>query len=392
MAAEVGPWTDLYSLGVIVFEMLVGRTPFYDSDTPMSIVLRHVNEAIPAVSDLRPDVDPAVSDWVGRLLVKDPSQRTQSAADAWDEFEDLAIGILGARWRDGSALVGMPPAADTAAWPQTRTTRGLSSGRGRRTATTNALARAAPPLDAPLGDTAMATAMPPREERDSPRARRRTPLAVLATVTLLAVVAGAAAFAGGGRDGGGPATTASTATSSPAAFSSSPSTPSSATGAAGSAQPVLDALRRSSAPDEAAFASASGSSEQSHVAGVLATDYEDAADQLPSGSDPRLGDALRQIAAAYRAAATAAESGDDSGFKAAGAAVDAGQQALDDALAGAPNSSPAPAPNSSPAPAPQPPPASSSSGSGSTGSSGGSGGSGGANENENEPDENDNGD
>src|SRR3954463_9685948 len=64
MAQDIGPWTDLYSVGVIVFEMLVGRTPFYDSDTPMSIVMRHINEQIPAVSDLRPDVDPAVSDWV----------------------------------------------------------------------------------------------------------------------------------------------------------------------------------------------------------------------------------------------------------------------------------------------------------------------------------------
>src|SRR3954470_1413649 len=108
MGKDVGPWTDLYSLGVITFEMLVGRTPFYDSDTPMSIVLRHINEEIPPVSELRPDVDPGVSRWVEHLLVKDPTLRTQSAAEAWDEFEDVAIGVLGARWRDRSALACAP--------------------------------------------------------------------------------------------------------------------------------------------------------------------------------------------------------------------------------------------------------------------------------------------
>src|SRR3954447_3210270 len=109
MGQEVGPWTDLYSVGVIAFEMLVGRTPFYDSEAPMAIVLRHLNETIPSVGEVGRNIDPGVSAWVDRLLVKDPSQRTQSAVEAWDEFEDLAIGILGPRWRDGSTLVGLPP-------------------------------------------------------------------------------------------------------------------------------------------------------------------------------------------------------------------------------------------------------------------------------------------
>src|SRR3954463_9046954 len=113
MGAEVGPWSDLYSVGVIVFEMLVGRTPFYDSETPMAIVLRHLNETIPSVGEVGRDIDPGVSAWVDRLLVKDASRGPQSPVEAWDGFEDLAIGILGPRGRDGSTRVGLPPFDDS---------------------------------------------------------------------------------------------------------------------------------------------------------------------------------------------------------------------------------------------------------------------------------------
>src|SRR3954452_631392 len=89
MGAAVGPWTDLYSVGIIAFEMLVGRTPFHDSESPMSMLMRQINEEIPPVSELRPDVDPDVSRWVEKLLVKDPTLRAQSAAEAWDAFDDV---------------------------------------------------------------------------------------------------------------------------------------------------------------------------------------------------------------------------------------------------------------------------------------------------------------
>src|SRR5262249_54390075 len=79
MARAIGAWTDLYSAGVMAHEQLVGRPPFTDTDTPMAILMRHVNERIPSVTELRPEVDPALSEWVDRLLVKNPEERTQSA-------------------------------------------------------------------------------------------------------------------------------------------------------------------------------------------------------------------------------------------------------------------------------------------------------------------------
>src|ERR671911_92736 len=104
MAQDIGPWTDLYSVGCMAFEMFTGKVPFHDSDAPMAILLRHVNEPIAPVKSINPDVDQGISDWVEKLLVKDPSKRTQSASDAWDEFEEIIIGLLGPRWRRSARL------------------------------------------------------------------------------------------------------------------------------------------------------------------------------------------------------------------------------------------------------------------------------------------------
>src|SRR5215216_5485597 len=105
MAQDIGPWTDLYSVGCMAFEMFTGKVPFHDSDAPMAILLRHVNEPIPPVKSIDPNVDERISDWIEHLLVKDPNQRTQSATDAWDDFEEIVLNLLGPRWRREARLV-----------------------------------------------------------------------------------------------------------------------------------------------------------------------------------------------------------------------------------------------------------------------------------------------
>ena len=105
MAQDIGPWTDLYSVGCMAFELFTGNVPFHDSDAPMAILLRHVNEPIAPVKSIRPEVDQRISDWIERLLVKEPTQRTQNAQDAWDDFEEIVLGLLGPRWRREARLV-----------------------------------------------------------------------------------------------------------------------------------------------------------------------------------------------------------------------------------------------------------------------------------------------
>jgi protein kinase-like protein len=104
MGGEIGPWTDLYAVGIIAFELLAGRPPFDTSGTPMAVLLRHVNDDPLTLSTLRPSVDPRLSDWIAELLATDAADRTQSAAAAWLAFEEIALERLGSRWRHDTPL------------------------------------------------------------------------------------------------------------------------------------------------------------------------------------------------------------------------------------------------------------------------------------------------
>ena len=116
MGGVVGPRGDLYSMGIIAFELLTGDVPFRDEE-PVAILLRHVNDPVPDVRSRRPDVDPKLAEWVSWLLAKSADDRPASAVEAWDALEEVVIGILGPRWRRESRLGtnGGPraPLADT---------------------------------------------------------------------------------------------------------------------------------------------------------------------------------------------------------------------------------------------------------------------------------------
>jgi len=99
MAGDVGPWTDLYSVGVLTYELILGRPPFSDSDSPLAILMRHVNEPIPSVVEVEPSVDLGLSQWIDSLLVKDPAQRLRHAIDAWESLEEIIVRLLGPLWR-----------------------------------------------------------------------------------------------------------------------------------------------------------------------------------------------------------------------------------------------------------------------------------------------------
>ena len=101
---QLGPWTDLYSLGVMAFELHVGKVPFHDTDTPVAVLMRHVNEQIPPVISLVPDVDPALSEWIDRLVERNPIKRLQSASQAREQLEEVLLASVGPRWRRESAL------------------------------------------------------------------------------------------------------------------------------------------------------------------------------------------------------------------------------------------------------------------------------------------------
>lgn len=95
MGHEVDPRTDVYSLGVVLYEMLVGQVPFH-ADSQVGVAMKHVNEELPDVQRRRADVSAAVALVVERATAKDPLQRYQGIGEMIDDLE-TALEVEAAR-------------------------------------------------------------------------------------------------------------------------------------------------------------------------------------------------------------------------------------------------------------------------------------------------------
>lgn len=83
--------SDLYSLGVIFFQLVTGRLP-YDADTPLAIILKHLNAPVPSARDFNPNLPEAVDGILQRLLAKEPAARYQTANALIADLERLERG------------------------------------------------------------------------------------------------------------------------------------------------------------------------------------------------------------------------------------------------------------------------------------------------------------
>ena len=78
--------SDLYSLGVVLFEMLTGRTPFSDASV-YKLMLSVVQSEVPDVREINAEIDPGVAAILAKMLMKDPVKRYQSMRDLISDLE-----------------------------------------------------------------------------------------------------------------------------------------------------------------------------------------------------------------------------------------------------------------------------------------------------------------
>ncbi|HTU84063.1 MAG TPA: Stk1 family PASTA domain-containing Ser/Thr kinase [Solirubrobacteraceae bacterium] len=164
--------SDLYSIGVVLYEMLTGRVPF-DAESAVTIALKHVSEAPPPMTVINPSVPPELEQVAMWALNKNPVDRPANADQFIAALEQARTALLSGE--RGQRTASMPALA------------GVAAGRYAAAAAAVTTPPAVPPPP-PAGyyDGGDSFVEPPPEEEEPPHRRRLWPWMVALLILLLA--------------------------------------------------------------------------------------------------------------------------------------------------------------------------------------------------------------
>ena len=194
MGAEVDHRADLYALGIILYQLLLGQTPFH-ADTPAATLMAHVHLPLPLPSTLDPDIDPRLETTLLKATAKTPDDRFRTAG-AMVEAVSLAAGRARVVDTAGPGDTTQMDTIDLAATDETAADTALVAPATESPPTT--------PTETPPRPEAPPASAKPAEEAAPPRCRWLIGGGAAAVVVAVAVIGGIVALSGDGDEEDGP--------------------------------------------------------------------------------------------------------------------------------------------------------------------------------------------
>jgi serine/threonine protein kinase len=176
---ELGPTTDIYSLGIVMYEAATGQVPF-DGDDAITVALKQVKEQPKPPSQINPNVDAALESIILKCMQKDPADRFQTADELYHVLRDYLAGRMAAV-SNATALTNLG-ATQTVTAP-------LSAAE----ASTAAMSRINT-ISRPKGQTATERAKEQEAEKTKKHKKRTAILAVVGAIALIAAIVAAVTY------------------------------------------------------------------------------------------------------------------------------------------------------------------------------------------------------
>ncbi len=176
---ELGPTTDIYSLGIVMYESVTGEVPFKGDDA-ITVALKQVNEQPLPPSQLNPKVDPSLEAIILKCMQKNPADRFQTADELYRTLRDYLAGRLSS----------VNTATATAMLPAQGTNRIQP---GRAVSNTAAMPRTA--VASRTGNFRPQSATDQAAEEEAERQRKHKRNVIVGVIVAIVLIAGAAAAA-----------------------------------------------------------------------------------------------------------------------------------------------------------------------------------------------------